>query len=192
MLDTNTGTCSVTVVSEYLAITAKHCGRVNPELKLNVSSAYESGHDHAVKEILVNRDLDVQALVLRERTGLAVTPLREAVDRDWFYVWGYGYDWSNVARWRLTRADFNLPEVCPPSAPAEDGKLCWQTTAKNSVCKGDSGGPVTQNGAIIGMYTSSDKRDGSDCGTVIRGYALTVQEMQPWLNQMIEYANPFP
>src|SRR5690348_12454958 len=64
VLQTNSGLCSVTVVSEFLAITAKHCGTVNPTLKLDVSSIKEPGHEYRVKEILVNRDMDVEAIVL--------------------------------------------------------------------------------------------------------------------------------
>jgi V8-like Glu-specific endopeptidase len=197
VLVTATGECSVTVVSEFLAITAKHCGRVNPRLKLDVSAASTSGHGHVVKSITVHRDLDVEALFLRDRTGLTVSALRASVARDQFSTWGYGQDWSNNPTNYLTRSDFSLPQLCPSSANATQGQLCWQTSATNSVCYGDSGGPVTQNGAIIGMVTNaagtSTLPDGNpDCSTIELGQALPVQELQPWLDQMIQDANPFP
>lgn len=197
VLKTKTGQCSVTVVSEFLAITAKHCGRVDPKLKLDVSAASAPGRDHTVKSISVNRDLDVEALFLRDRTGLSVTPLSRSVARDWFYAWGYGADWSNKLTNHLTRADFNLPQLCPDRLMADRGRLCWQTTAKNSVCSGDSGGPVTQHGHIIAMITGGDATDTrpngtADCSTVFLGQALPVEQMQPWLDEMIKEANPFP
>ena len=202
VLQTNTGTCSVTVVSEFLAITAKHCGSVNPRIKLGVASASASGNEYAVKEIIANRDMDVQAIILRDRSGLTVTPLSTEVARDWFYGWGYGRDWSNRVTAHLTRADFDLPLQCTTSSTggppgldpraAEQGELCWQTTAEDSVCSGDSGGPVTQNGKIIAMMTRVFVNKPDDCSTVYLGQALTVKQMQPWLDQMIQDANPFP
>jgi hypothetical protein len=196
-LNTNTGACSVTVISEYLAITAAHCGTVNPVLKLNISGITTPGHNYAVKSIVKNRDLDVEALILKDRTGLTVTPLSTSVDRNVFYAWGYGRDWSNNPNNHLTRAEFSFPQLCPGDVPASGGSLCWQTNATNSVCTGDSGGPVTQNGAIIGMVTGSlfgnRSPDGKvDCSTVVLGQALTIKDMQPWLDQMIQDANPFP
>ncbi|MBV9025148.1 MAG: trypsin-like serine protease [Streptomycetaceae bacterium] len=191
VLKTNMGLCSVTVISEFLAITAKHCGTVNPQLKLNVPSWSTKGHYYTVKKIEVNRNLDVEALFLRNRTGLSVTPHRELVARDWFYAWGYGLDWSNHVTNHLTRADFNFPMRCSDTLiAAGKGSLCWETTAKDSVCIGDSGGPITQHGEIIAMMTNGDYRN--DCSTVSAGGALTVREMQPWLDQMINDSNPFP
>jgi len=195
IIHTNSGTCSVTVVSEFLAITAKHCGTVNPVLKLDISAASTPGHTYDVKEIVPNRDLDVEAIYLRDRTGLSVTPLGDTVARDWFYAWGYGSDWSGNVDYHLTRADFNLPQTCLLN-PQENGDLCWQTDAKNSVCAGDSGGPITQNNAIVGMLTTvlstTSSEQPLDCSTIVSSQALTVKQMQPWLNQMIADANPFP
>jgi hypothetical protein len=197
VLTTNRDQCSVTVVSEFLAITSEHCGTENPVLKLNMSALSTPGHEHAVKSFTAHPSLDVQAIFLRDRSGLTVTPLRASVARDWFYTWGYGLDWSNKRLDHLTRSDFSLPQLCPSLTNANQGTLCWQTTATNSLCSGDSGAPVTQNGAIIAMTTTvivtSKPPDGSvDCSAVFLGQALTVQEMQPWLDQMILDANPFP
>jgi Trypsin len=197
VLRTSSGWCSVTVVSEFLAITAKHCGTAIQWLKLDVASAKEPGHDYRVKEVIPNPDLDVEAIVLRDRSGLTVTPLRATVERTWFYAWGYGADRSNEDQEHLTRADFNQLQPCPANAAPGMGSLCWPTEANNSVCSGDTGGPLIQNGAIIGMQvtafaTSPLPGGGPDCSTVETGRALTVQDMQPWLNQMIDNANPLP
>ena len=186
--------CSVTVVEEWLAITAKHCGAVNPKLKLNVPSRSTPGHDYAVRRIVPNRDLDVQAIYLKDRTGLAVTPLRASVDPGWFYGWGYGTDLSSNDPERLARADFDVHQECPADTTAGGrGDLCWPTTATASVCSGDSGGPVIQNGAIIGMITTGFNRPpgSTGCGSVFAAAALTVKAMQPWLDQMINDANPW-
>lgn len=192
-MKTNTGECTVTVVSDLMVISPAHCGSVNPRLQLNLSALSTPGREHAVKEIWRHPTLDVQAIFLRDRTKLAVTPLRGEVYRDWFYVWGYGLDWSNNPTGHLTRADFNLPQVCPPSLPENKGDFCWETTAQNSVCTGDSGAPITQNGAIIGMQTGVQADAGElDCNTVSLGQALPVEQMQPWLDNMIKEADPFP
>jgi hypothetical protein len=43
------------------------------------------------------------------------------------------------------------------------------------------------------VLSKSNLPDGRpDCGTVYLGQALTVQELQPWLSEMIMDANPFP
>jgi hypothetical protein len=194
---TEGGWCSVTVVSEFLAITAKHCGSGISQVVLDTAALPTNKSPIGVKEVVQNRDLDVEALVLRDRSGLSVTPLAASVARDWFYVWGYGRDWSNNSTNHLTRADFNLPQQCPSHSFSDGGSLCWQTDAKNSVCTGDSGGPITQNGAIIGMFTAfnwTSTRPGEqvNCSATNLGQGLTVQEMQPWLDQMISYASPFP
>jgi Trypsin len=191
IMKTNKGKCSVTVVSEFLAIAAKHCGAVNPQLKLDVASWATRGHNYNVKKIVANRNLDVEAIFLRNRTGLSTIPLRDSVARDWFYAWGYGKNWSNVKTEYLTRAEFSLPQLCLSDLRAAWGSLCWQTDAKNSVCRGDSGGPITQDGAIVGMIVGGRMAKGN-CSTVNLGFALTVNDMQPWLNQMIADANPFP
>ncbi len=170
-------------------ITAKHCGYVSPKLKLGVLSADEPRHDYAVNTIYENPTLDVEALFLRQRSGLSVLPLRETVDHNWFYAWGYGQDWSGNPTRHLTRADFNAPEQCPANYnPAVDGALCWQTTARNSICYGDSGGPVTQNHAIIGVVVRVIMTTLGDCRTTFRVQALGIRQMQPWLNQMIKDA----
>jgi hypothetical protein len=197
VLKTNSGQCSATVISEYLAITAAHCGSVNPQLKLQVAVATTPGHDYAVKSIVKNRDLDVEALILKERTGLPVPTLETTVARNVFYLWGYGQDWSGNPTNQLTQAEFSLPQLCPTDASADGGSLCWQTNATNSSCIGDSGGPITQDGAIIGMETTvfatDQNPDGKpNCSTVYLAQALTIKDMQPWLDQMIQDANPFP
>jgi hypothetical protein len=61
----------------------------------------------------VHRDLDVEALFLRDRTGLTVSALRASVARDRFSAWGYGQDWSNNPTNYLTRSDFSLTQLCP-------------------------------------------------------------------------------
>jgi Trypsin len=190
-LQTDTERCSATVVSEFLVITAKHCGMGNPRLKLDVASRTEPGHDQAVKEIVPNPDLDVEAIILFDRTGLSETPLRETVDGAGFSGWGYGRDRSNVVQGHLTRADFTLPEQCDVTVwkETDGGDLCWQTDATNSMCLGDSGGPIIQHSAIIGIFTEVHMMR-RDCGMATGGRALTVQQMQPWLDQMIKEANP--
>lgn len=195
VLTTNSGQCTVTVITEFLAITAKHCGTVNPVLKLNISAVSTPGNEHAVKSIVVHRDLDVEAIILRDRTGLPLAPVGGSVTQGVFYTWGYGQDRSNNLTNHLTRAEFSQPLTCADELNGPQGSLCWQTTATNSVCNGDSGGPVTQNGVIIGMMTTAIRLDDpavKDCSTISVGQALTVQEMQPWLDQMILDADPFP
>jgi hypothetical protein len=192
IMKTSKGQCSVTVVSEVLAIAAKHCGTVHPRLKLDVASWETRGHYYYVKKIEVNRNLDVEAIFLRNRTGFSTIPLRDSVAQDWFYAWGYGRNWSDVNTQHLTRADFSLPQLCPSGLSVARGSLCWQTDAKNSVCFADSGGPITQHGAIIGMITGGRLSNRRTCSTTVLGFALTVHDMQPWLNQMIADANPFP
>lgn len=189
-LKTDSGMCSVTVVDEWLAITAKHCGSANPSLKLNVSSVSIPGRGYAIKTIMPHPDLDVQAIFLRNHTGLPVTPLRESVRRDPFYAWGYGEDRSGAGGGQLARAEFNVPqEECQADSRAN---VCWAATATNCICNGDSGGPVTENGAIIGMLITGFTRTmapTSDCGKVYEIGALTIQSMQPWLGEMIQDAN---
>jgi hypothetical protein len=173
VLETDTARCSATVVSEFLAITAKSCGTVNPRVKLDVASAKEPGHDYRVKEIILNRDLDVEAIVLRDRSGLTVTPLRAAVESAWFYVWGYGLDWSNNDQEHLTRADFNQPEPCPENAiPGRGSTACAMEiradpssrTARSSGCRS-----LYSDGDAPGFAAGSSEAGPSQCRICSRG-----------------------
>jgi hypothetical protein len=192
-LQSGTNWCSVTIVSEFMAITAEHCRVTGAALRLGVSTLSTAGHVYPVKEFRSHPTLDVQAIFLRDRSGLTVTQMQERVDQGVFFAWGFGRDVSNNRTRHLTRAEFSRSQLCPQELPADGGSMCWDTTRRNSVCTGDSGGPVTQNGAIIAMMTSVVHSDGPrDCSTVAMVQAITIQQMQPWLSQMIDDANPIP
>jgi hypothetical protein len=186
----NNGVCTVTVVSHWLAITAKHCGTVNPFLKLDVASGFTPGHDYAIKKIVQNPQLDVEAIFLTESTDLPVSLVSSDIAYLAFNVWGYGSDVSNTSDLQLRDAHFGVTKTCSGTSDSgASGELCWPTDAQNSVCFGDSGGPVTVDGVIIGMVTGGDSSS-QDCGTVIAGRALTVRQMQPWLDEMAREAEP--
>jgi hypothetical protein len=186
--------CTVTVVSEFMAITQKFCANGNATLALDIAELSTLTHSRVVKEFRSHPTLDVKAIFLRERTGLTVTPMRDRVEpRDAFYGWGYGVDRSNTSTEHLTRAEFHHAGSCAPHLPAEQGEMCWETTEENTVCVGDLGGPVTQNGAIVAMMTAiEDDVFRTDCSTVTGVQAITIRQMQPWLDEMIDEANPFP
>jgi V8-like Glu-specific endopeptidase len=187
------GGCTVTVVSQFLAITAKHCSPVNAELKLNLATVTEPGHVYAVTGYSSNPDLDVQAIFLRDRSGLDVTPLTAALTPDPAFLWGYGMDTSDNFTGHLTRASFHAPLLCDNNdsrLSASSGELCWQPSSQGSVCFGDSGGPVMQNGKIIGMMTTIVWPTGStDCGKTMMVQAISVRQMQAWLIEMIDKSN---
>ena len=192
--------CSVTVVSEWLVLTAKHCGTSLPRLRINVASALDSSGNREVGQIVQHPSLDIEAIYLKQATGLVVTPLGTSITQDPFNAWGYGLDRSNRETQFLTRAEFYSPRPCPTDGPdplllASGGDLCWETTELNSVCTGDSGGPVTQNGKIIGVLTAGLRDDPSaafDCADVVIAQAVSVAQMQPWLDKVIADAKPFP
>jgi Trypsin len=192
--------CSVTVISNWLAITAKHCGMNDIRLELDVVSASDPGVSPGVKQVVQNKDLDVEALFLKENTGLPVAPLGDMVGQGGFTAWGYGSNRSNQATRHLTRAGFEVPQLCPVSGGTPDllasaGELCWQMTAQSSVCVGDSGGPIIQGQQIVAMVTTVLRNSPAapvDCGDVKLGQALTVRQMQPWLNDMLKQASGAP
>lgn len=58
-------------------------------------------------------------------------------------------------------------------------------TGNESVCSGDSGGPLTQNGEVIGVVSWGFV----PCGTVDRpAVFVTVSEYVDWMNNIMESA----
>lgn len=191
--------CTVTVVSQYVAITAAHCGTYKAHLKVNTARQDASHGDVVtIAQIVRHPTLDVQALLFSRATGLPVIERSTAMHSGSFSVWGYGYNAQNVLNPELTRADFPEMSLCGQTPPVQMGDLCWRMSdpATNGACGGDSGAPVTQDGRLIAMMTGGagpKLPDGrSDCSKpgVVR--AVSILSIQSWLDEMLLLGDPLP
>jgi hypothetical protein len=189
VLTTPTAMCTVTVVSKWMVITAKHCDTSNSVLKLAVTEVSTPGNVYGVRRVVPHPTLDLQALYLEQAT--AFTPTRRWGDgaeytKGAFGAWGFGLDRRNADLAHLEMAVFAsvLPQ-CPSVLDASGGDFCFETTYMESLCSGDSGGPVTQGDRIVAMATTVLRNNPSgpmNCEDVKVAQAINMAKIAGWVH----------
>ena len=185
--------CTATLVKPWMAITAKHCGTSNPELKVGVTSISDSdpGKVYAVSKIVQHPDLDLEALYLTwsapwddgfvswgdgsEYDPASGVPIR---------AWGFGVDRRNVSSELLEMAEFAKTDPCPSGLDSTEGDFCFNTTYSESLCSGDSGGPITQGDKIVAMATTvkTSSSPPLNCENVVAAQAIALPTVAGWLS----------
>lgn len=188
--------CTVVAVSQYVALSAAHCGYSNVHVKLDASRFESAGQVVRVTKGIQHPTLDVEALFLARPTGLPVLERTSSIHQGTFSVWGYGMDSRNLLNLELTRADFEGMARC--GEENIDTDVCWNLSDStvNGICNGDSGGPITQDGRLIGILSGGagpNLPDGRhDCSRVVRAYAVSIAAISAWVDQMVALGNPLP
>jgi Trypsin len=191
VMTTDATRCTVTVVSRWMAITAKHCGTSNPQLKLAVTGVNDSDptHVYRVRRIVQHPSLDVEALYLEQPTTFTTT-MRFGEGTEYtpgapVEGFGYGLDRRNADLAHLEMAEFRTQTTCPSSMDRSGGDFCFDTTYQESFCSGDSGGPLIQGDVIVGMATSVLRNNPSgpmNCEDVKLIQGLAMSKIVGWVN----------
>jgi hypothetical protein len=175
-----------------MAITAKHCGTSNPVLKLGVTSISNTNPDKAfgIKKIVQHPSLDLEAIYLTRSApwddfvswgdGSEYDPASGVPIR----AWGFGDDRRNVSSGRLEMAEFAKTAPCPSGLASDHGNFCFNTTYSESLCSGDSGGPITQGDKIVAMATAvkADPSTPFSCENVVVAQAIAVPVVAGWVH----------
>lgn len=195
-LSSGVAACTVVAVSQYVALSAAHCGYTNVHVKLNATRFESEGMVVKVTKGIRHPTMDVEALFFARPTGLPVMERSSAFHQGNFSVWGYGMDARNVLNVDLTRADFEKMTRCV--SPETGTDICWEVgnPAGNGVCRGDSGAPVTQDGRLIGIQSGvvgpALPNGRPDCARVEQVHAVSIGSVSEWVDQMILLGNPLP
>ena len=194
-LTTDENRCTATVVRPWMAVTAKHCGTQGLELKIGVTLASDSDPDkkYEVVKVVPHGTLDIEALYLNRNRS---APWDEFVawgdgseydpeSGEPLQAWGFGADRNNVVNDSLIVAEFPKTIPCPSGLAGDQGDFCLEADSLNSLCVGDSGGPITQGDNIVGIATAVKRKDPSapfSCEDVVAVQAISVPKIAGWLH----------
>ena len=193
---TGAGFCSGTLIAPTKVLTAAHCVGTASDMRVHYRDTTGNPVLLEIGKVAVHPDFHAQAPKTREKSiDLAVVTLKAPMPQpfapaplapqenlnvgDTATLAGFGLTREGDARSAGTLLQGNVTLRAPYS-----DVLFWLTNADGlGACTGDSGGPVFQNGALIGVISWTEGVPPAHCGKLTQ--AIRLKSQMNWIRQQM-------
>ena len=189
------GFCTASVLASNVILTAAHCVTSLPNMRVHFGDTASPPRLIEIAAVAVHPQFHANAIATRERSvDLALiklkTPLPDGFQSLEFgsgeiivgaplQLAGFGLavEGDGHSAGKLLQAEVTL------RAPLSN-LLLWMEGDKTGACTGDSGGPVLQNGALVGVISWTTGEAGHHCGKLTQAIRLAPQ--MGWVNEVMK------
>lgn len=190
------GFCTAEVLAPNVVLTAAHCVTKAADMRVHFNDTASPPRLIEVAEVKVHPQFHADAIKMRERSvDLALVRLKTPLPADFtplpfgemreidlgtrLEVAGYGLTQEGEARssGKLMQAEVTL------RAPLSM-LLLWMDGKGTGACTGDSGGPVLQDGALVGVISWTEGETGAHCGKLTQ--AIWLMPQMGWINGVMK------
>jgi len=180
------GLCTASVLAANVILTAAHCVTALPNMRVHFGDTASPPRLIEIAAVAVHPQFHANAIATRERSvDLALIKLKTPLPAEFepleigsseiglntpLELAGFGLTIEGNGRsaGKLLQGEVTL------HAPLSN-LLLWMEGKNTGACTGDSGGPVLQSGALVGVITWTTGDDGHHCGKLTQAIRLAPQ-----------------